>query len=77
MQLDIFLRELWVLQITDNVKKRTPGRPRVKLVANMHGDETVGRELTFQLAQFILENYQTDETAKKLLYDYDLHLMPR
>ena len=43
----------------------------------MHGDETVGRELTFQLAQFILENYQTDETAKKLLYDYDLHLMPR
>ena len=65
------------MQITDNVQKRTPGRPRVKLVANMHGDETVGRELTFQLAQFILENHENDTIAKSLLHDYDLHLMPR
>ena len=55
--------------------RRTPGRPRVKIVANMHGDETVGRELTFQLAQFILEN-QEDPTAKFLLDNIDLHLMP-
>lgn len=76
-ELNYLFRELWVLQITDNVKTRTPGRPRVKIVANMHGDETTGREHTFQLAQFITENYQTDPIAKYLIKNIDLHLMPR
>ena len=65
------------MQITDNVKTRTPGRPRVKIVSNMHGDETIGRELTFQLAQFIVENYESDPVAQYLLKNIDLHLMPR
>src|SRR5437016_6138371 len=38
--------ELWVLNIAENVNKQRPLlRPMVKIVANMHGDETVGRSL--------------------------------
>ena len=73
----IILRELWVLQISENVHKRTPGRPRVKSVANMHGDETVGRALMFQLAQFLLEGYHKDPVATQVVNNYELHLMPR
>lgn len=73
----VAFRELWVLQISENVHKRTPGRPRVKSVANMHGDETVGRALMFQLAQFLLEGYQKDPVATEIVNNYELHLMPR
>ena len=45
-------RELWVLRVTQGVDGKVPiMRPRVKWVANMHGDEAVGRELTLQMAQ--------------------------
>ena len=43
----------------------------------MHGDETVGKALMFQLAQFLLEGYETDPVAAEIVNNYDLHLMPR
>ena len=39
-------RQLWCLKITSDVKSsRKTLKPMVKFVANIHGDETVGREL--------------------------------
>ena len=39
-------RKLWCLKITSDVKSsRKTLKPMVKFVANIHGDETVGREL--------------------------------
>ena len=39
-------RQLWCLKITSDVKSsRKILKPMVKFVANIHGDETVGREL--------------------------------
>ena len=50
-------------------------RPSVKWVANMHGDETIGRELTLQMAQFLLQN-QSEERIASFLKRIDLHLVP-
>ncbi|XP_061382022.1 carboxypeptidase D-like isoform X2 [Danaus plexippus] len=69
-------RQLLVLQISEDVKQVHPERPAFKYVANMHGDESVGRELVIYLAQYLLLNYGTDDRITKLVNTTDIHLMP-
>ncbi|XP_015114508.1 carboxypeptidase D [Diachasma alloeum] len=69
-------RDLLVLEITQNVGERAKGRPMVKYVANMHGDESVGRQLMIYLAQYLLANYHNDERIGRLVNTTDIFLMP-
>lgn len=69
-------RDLLVLEISENVKERKLCEPMVKYVANMHGDEAVGRELLVYLAQYLLNNYGKDERVTKLVNNTDIYLMP-
>ncbi|KAK2580979.1 hypothetical protein KPH14_006039 [Odynerus spinipes] len=69
-------RELLVLEISENVQERALGEPMVKYVANMHGDEAVGRELLVYLSQYLLHNYGKDERVTQLVNGTDIFLMP-
>ncbi|XP_047538492.1 carboxypeptidase D-like isoform X1 [Vanessa atalanta] len=69
-------RRLLVIQISEGVKQIHPERPSFKYVANMHGDESVGRELVIYLAQYLLLNYGKDDRITKLVNSTDIHLMP-
>jgi len=69
-------RDLWVLEISENVHNRSLGEPMFKYVANMHGDETLGRELMIFLAQYLLENYGSDARVTRLINTTDIFLMP-
>ena len=69
-------RLLLVIQITQGVKDVHPERPAFKYVANMHGDESVGRELLIYLAQYLLTNYGKDDRITKLVNSTEIHLMP-
>lgn len=69
-------RQLLVIQITEGVKQTHPERPSFKYVANMHGDESVGRELVIYLARYLLLNYGKDDRITKLVNTTDIHLMP-
>lgn len=70
-------RELWVLRLSENVQVERPlGRPMFKYVANMHGDETVGRALVTILGEYLMQNYGKDERVTALLNSTDIHLMP-
>ncbi|XP_013414480.1 carboxypeptidase D [Lingula anatina] len=69
-------RELWALQITDNVNMTEPGEPMLKLVGNMHGDETVGREVLIFLIQYLLENYGVNDRVTKLVDNTNIFIMP-
>ena len=70
-------RELWVLQITNGANQpRTLRKPMFKWVANMHGNEAVGRQLVMFMAQYLLGNYGTDQRVTKLINTTDLWLMP-
>ena len=51
-------RQLWCLKITSDVKStRATLKPLVKFVANIHGDETVGRELLLGKYSFQIPHY--------------------
>ncbi|XP_068623289.1 carboxypeptidase D isoform X2 [Battus philenor] len=69
-------RRLLVLQISEGVKTVHPERPAFKYVANMHGDESVGRQLMVYLAQYLLANYGKDDRVSRLVNTTDIHLMP-
>ncbi|XP_046604005.1 carboxypeptidase D [Neodiprion virginianus] len=69
-------RDLLVFEISENVNNRRLGEPMVKYVANMHGDEAVGRQLLVYLAQYLLHNYGKNERVTKLVNNTDIYLMP-
>jgi len=73
-------RELWVLEITDNPGVAEIGEPEFKYVANMHGDEVVGRQNSLQFIEYLLTNYgkQTTlgATITNLINTIDIYVMP-
>jgi len=70
-------RELLVLQISSGVDKpREVGKPMFKWVANMHGNEAVGRQLVMFMAKYLLVNYGMDDRVTRLVNSTDLWLMP-
>lgn len=79
-------RELWVLRLSDGLPEGggdggggppLTGRPQVKLVANMHGDEALGRALLVRLARELVAGWARGEPrARRLLGATDLFLLP-
>jgi hypothetical protein len=62
-------RELVGIRMTD-FSVKTP-KPEVKLIGNMHGDETVGRQLLVRLIQDIISANRTD-VLKVRIFDWPL-----
>ena len=70
-------RELIVWKLRTNVTQERPvGVPMVKIVGNMHGDESVGREMIIALAQHLVTNYESDERVRRILDNTEIHLVP-
>ncbi|XP_053130971.1 carboxypeptidase D [Hemicordylus capensis] len=81
-------RPLWVLRLSAGLPAEQeeeppgggaplPGRPQVKLVGNVHGDEPLGRALLVRLARHLLRGWRRGEArARRLLVAADLYLMP-
>lgn len=52
------------------------GRPQFKYVGNMHGDETVGREVLIRLVHYLVTNYHTNNDVKLIVDTTRIYILP-
>uniref|UniRef100_A0A182FIJ0 Peptidase M14 domain-containing protein n=1 Tax=Anopheles albimanus TaxID=7167 RepID=A0A182FIJ0_ANOAL len=69
-------RDLWVLVVSASPYEHMLGKPDVKYIGNIHGNEAVGRELLLHLAQYLVSSYASDPYIKWLLDNTRIHLLP-
>ena len=69
-------RDLFAFQITDQIDRVEPGEPMFKYVANIHGDETVGRQMLISLIFHLLDNYGKDERISELINTTNIYIVP-
>ena len=69
-------RKLWAMEISSNPGKHEPGRPEVKYVGNIHGNEATGRELLLLLIKNLCENYSKDEHVRDIVDTTAIHILP-
>lgn len=69
-------RELWVMRITKDPDIDVPGKPKFKYVGNMHGDETVSRQVLVYLVEHLLTEYGEDPRISELVNNTDIYIMP-
>jgi len=69
-------RPLTVIEFSTTPGKHELLKPEFKYVANMHGNEVVGRELLLKLADYLCEQYKAkDSEIRRLVNTTRIHLM--
>nr|CAH8875856.1 unnamed protein product [Trichobilharzia regenti] len=68
---------LFVIALGKHANKSSRLVPDFKYIANMHGDETVGRELLLRLAVYICDEYISgNDFMENLLSQTTIHILP-
>ena len=62
--------------IMNYISSRSHLEPMVNYIGNIHGDETVGRQIILYLAQYLLQNYGKDSRVTNLVDHTEIFLMP-
>ncbi|XP_043282547.1 carboxypeptidase M-like isoform X5 [Venturia canescens] len=69
-------RDLWVMVVSSSPYEHMIGKPDVKYIANIHGNEAVGRELMLHLIHLLVTKYGVDPYITWLLDNTRIHILP-
>ncbi|XP_030071306.1 carboxypeptidase M isoform X2 [Microcaecilia unicolor] len=69
-------RDLWVFVLGRFPTKHTIGIPEFKYVANMHGDEVVGREILLHLIEYLVTQYGQNAEIEQIINSTRIHILP-
>ncbi|XP_037068654.1 uncharacterized protein LOC119089958 [Pollicipes pollicipes] len=69
-------RDLWVLVVSSSPFEHMIGKPNVKYVGNIHGNEAVGREVLIHLIEYLVRRHNSDPYVRWLLDNTRVHIMP-
>lgn len=70
-------KDLWVLALANSKpNEHRLLRPEVKYVANIHGNEAVGKELLLKLIDYMLLNQNNDPDVDQIMKKMRVHIMP-
>ncbi|CAN9508367.1 unnamed protein product [Ophioblennius macclurei] len=70
-------QQLWVLALGVSPHRHTVGVPEFKYVANMHGNEALGRVLLLHFVDDLVRGFRNNETwSVRLLESVRVHVMP-
>ena len=71
-------KDLYVLKISSNPSMLIPNNPQFLYIANMHGNEVVGREVLIAFAEDLLTQYSsgTDPSVSDLINSTQIYLLP-
>lgn len=66
--------DIWCMELSKNPGSQIEFRPNVKYIANMHGDEVVGRELLMRFIEMVLTS--SDPSITELLENMNIFIVP-
>lgn len=67
-------RDLWLIRISQNIAAGQP-KPKLLYIANMHGDEVVGRELSIYHIRRLLNDYGKDQRITNLVNNAEIFIV--
>lgn len=69
-------RDLWVMVVSSSPYEHMVGKPDVKYIGNIHGNEPVGKEMLLHMIQYLVSSYATDPYIRWLLDNTRIHILP-
>ncbi len=70
-------RDVWLVTLANPSGTPIAERPGMLISANLEGDHLVGSEIALEAMDYLLSNYENDESVKKALNEHVFYFLPR
>ncbi|MCS6937219.1 MAG: M14 family zinc carboxypeptidase [Candidatus Bipolaricaulota bacterium] len=69
-------RQIWAIKISDDVQTEDLTEPEALFIGAQHAREWISVEVPFLIAQYLVQNYESDERIKRLIDNLEIWIVP-